>query len=56
MTRGLGGGIRCQAWTRLGLMWGLRGEERQKKRPLILARMLASTRLKLNDPGTIYFR
>lgn len=57
MTRGLGGGIRCQAWTRLGLMWGLWGEERQKKkRPLILARMLASIRLKLNDTGTIYFR
>lgn len=54
MTRGLGGGIRCQAWTRLGLMWG---EERQKKkRPLILARMLASILLKLNDTGTIYFR
>ena len=32
MTRGLGGGIRCQAWTRLGLMWGLWGEERQKKK------------------------
>ena len=57
MTRGLGGGIRCQAWTRLGLMWGLWGEERQKKkRPLILARMLASILLKLNDTGTIYFR
>jgi len=52
MTRGLGG----EAWTRLGLMWGLRGEERQKKRPLMVARMLAGIRLKLNDTGTIYFR